>query len=417
MKPWIVRTNRERGGTAGDSARRIRLWVARLFLRSARAISAEVIDDLIPSRDGDEFSTTDHRSPFEPTGPPPHWLARVREGAPELLLSPEQGGTPPNSFAALHPLDLNAETTRIPASRSNPDAPRAPESASVLPTPQPERFTSTPGHTPAPSHLLHDAEASPASKRSFDTGSYVRSPSVAPLKPVPSTDFPLPAPTTAPHASSSRREVHALPVKPIADEMQPESTHPPIVNRKLTTAAKRPPSHRSAESLASRQSTPANAKPVNLWHRVQQLWWGPRKISGDPVAPGSASAGRPVASLNQKSREARGNKATAWEHETGATPSKVPFDVDRWNHSVSLQPQRRMAPLGPINLHSFGSTDAAKAQTSAEASSVFFSEPDDDLYHWPELPEERSANGDEWFRALAESEHLRVLNREQRGGH
>jgi hypothetical protein len=410
MRLWIAKTDRERRETAGASARRMRLWIARLFLRSARAISTEVIDDLIASRGEEEYPAA--RSPFEPTGPPPHWLARVREGAPELLLSPEQGGTPRNSFAEFHPPDLNAGMTFTALSRLNPDAPRAPESERAPATPPPRRFTSTPGDTPAPPHLLHDAEPSPAAKRSFDTSADLRTPSVA-SKPLPRRDLPLSASTSAPHASSSRRQVQAPPVRLITNERRTQST--PIVNREQTSAAKGAPSREAAESLASRQSTSASTKPLKRWDRAQQLWWVPRKMTSDPVTPGPASATHPSPSLNQKSKEAHRNTPAAGEHEAAAAPSQTPF-VGQWKSSVSPPSQRQVTLPRPSNLQRFGSNNSAKAQTSAEARSVLFSLPDDDFNRWPELLEEQSADGDEWSRALAESDHLRVLNREQRGG-
>jgi hypothetical protein len=410
MRLWIAKTDRERREIAGDSARRMRLWIARLFLRSARAISTEVMDDLIASRGEAEYPAAG--SPFEPTGPPPHWLARVREGAPELLLSPEQGGTPRNSFAEFHPPDLNAEMTFTALSRLNPDAPRAPESEPAPANPLPRKLTSTPGATPAPSHLLHGPEPSPAAKRSFDISADVRTPSVAP-KPLPRRDLPLSASTSAPHASSRRQEVHAPPVRRITNERQTQST--PIVNREQTSGAKGAPSRESAESLASRQSTSASTKPLKRWDRAKQLWWVPRTMTSDPVTPGPASATLPSPSLNQKSKEAHGNKPAAGVHKAAATPSQTSF-VDR-KPSVSTPFRPHVTLPGPINLQPFGSNNSAKAQTSAEASSVLFSLPYDDFNRWPELPEEQSADGDVWSRALAESDHLRVLNREQRGGH
>jgi hypothetical protein len=402
MRAWLVKTDREQSETAGDSARRMRLWIARLFLRSAKAISTEVIDDLISSRGEEEYPPA--RSPFEPSGPPPHWLARVREGAPELLLSPEQGGTPANSFAAFRPPDLNAEMYFTSAS---------PESAPAPPAPQPRRFTTTPGDSPT---RLTDAAPNPAAKRSFDIGAYVRSPSVTPIRPLPPGNIPLSAPTNAPHASLSPREIHVPPVRRIANEMQAQSTHPPIVNREQTSGPKGLPSRESSAPFASRQSTSANPSPANLRRRVQQLWRGPRKMTSDPAPLSPASATYPIASFNQRRKEAHEHKSTAEEYEAAAIPSRAPLNVDRWKHSVSPPLQRRMAPLRPINIQPFGSNNAAKVQTSTEENSVF-STPDDDLNRWPELLEEPSADGDAWSRTLAESDHVRVLNREQRGGH
>jgi hypothetical protein len=411
MRAWSVKTDRERSETAGDSARRMRLWIARLFLRSAKAISTEVVDDLIASRGEEEYPPA--RSPFEPPGPPPHWLARVREGAPELLLSPEQGGTPANSFAAFHPPDFNAEMYFTSPPRLNPDASRAPESPAP-PAPQPRRFTPTPGDSPT---QLHNAKPSPAAKRSLDTGAYVRSPSVAPIKPLSPGNVPLSAPTNAPHASSRPLEIHAPPVRRVANEMQAPSTHPSVVNREQTSAMKGPPSRESAASLASRQSTPANPSPVNLRRRVQQLWWGPRKVTSDPAPPSPASATYPIASFDQRRKEAHGNQPTAGEYEAAVTPSQVPVNIDQWKYSVSPPHQRHVTLSRPANLQSFDSNNAAKAQSSsAEASSVIFTH-DDNFNRWPELLEAQSADGDVWSQALSESDHLNVLNREQRGGH
>ena len=71
---------------------RIRLWVARLLRRSADAICAEEADRVDARAMEAQAASVDPATMFGRPAPPEHWLARVRQGAPELLYLPDEGG-------------------------------------------------------------------------------------------------------------------------------------------------------------------------------------------------------------------------------------------------------------------------------------------------------------------------------------
>lgn len=415
MKQWIARTDRERRGTAGDSASRVRLWIAHLFLRSAEAISAEAIEDLIVSR-REEVSAADLGSPIEPAGPPAHWVARVREGAPELLLPPEQGGTSPNGFHLLPPFGLGLQTMGAPASRSVPasgpkPARRKDETVSI-PEPQAKPATHAPLGPPASTRHSHERETdTDVQPRSFAERGAQRS-----------HDQEIPASTKALHNASKSREDHAFPVTTLADNERSGSTPSALSKRERSDSSQLPVDDRVASDLIvdsqvllGNQTAPPAAREAQR-RPPQQRWWSVRKTGGDPDASQSGAVPvRRFLSMKLPSPEAHREISRAGGVEAASPPPVATLQVAQRPRPVPpLRP--RAVPLRPNPISAWGSSEPAKTRTSTEANSVNVSQPDDDFDRWPELPEELPLDTDISFRAFADSEHWRALNAEQKGG-
>jgi hypothetical protein len=400
MNQWTVRAEQGGDETTGRSIGNVRRWIARLFLRSAQVISAEIVDELIVSRKADESSSIDVAPSFRPGGPP-HWLARVREGAPELLLASEQGGTPPSAYAGpnlsvpqLFALPTHVKRTQVKptydrvAESSPAPSPASAERASHSPypsAPQPRRPTSP--LAPAASYPRHGAEPPPMTPPSFNkTRARVQPPSpVAAETAKAHGDRSLPH-GSAPLRRSGKLEAHLPSAPHFTGEPQTQSTHP----------------------LVQRVGFPG-APPHDQTRPQNQAWRMPHNPSSlDPVPFTLASP--------QAKREA---PISTQGHGEPTTTAFNSLDGPLSSQSV-IHPEptseRHMAPLRPISLPSFATDYPVKARTTADASSpaapLWTSAAD----WWPELPEEQSMDGAASSHALAESDHWRAVSAEQRGG-
>ncbi len=86
MKMSTARTRRLPSDGQPATVGIVRKWIAGLFRRFAEKIAGE------SAAQAHEPLREEAMPPVE-GGPPAHWVARVREGAPQLLLTPEEGGT------------------------------------------------------------------------------------------------------------------------------------------------------------------------------------------------------------------------------------------------------------------------------------------------------------------------------------
>jgi hypothetical protein len=102
----------------GRVARRVRDWLDRyLEAREAAAREASPVTDGGPRAEVRGAEVADRTHPLLMNGgPPAHWLERVKAGAPELLLPPEEGGTPRVAVgqAAMNPLQAGSSATALP---------------------------------------------------------------------------------------------------------------------------------------------------------------------------------------------------------------------------------------------------------------------------------------------------------------
>jgi hypothetical protein len=141
MKALFVRRNRVeplRGDWTGRVALRLRDWLNRYLeakqtqeiARRLETPETQAVRNEMPRQPGAPKRQEAH--PFQIGGPPAHWLERVQSGAPQLLLHPDEGGTPWFVAGQSAPVQLEnpASTSHGQLSDSGARKTKVPESAS-----------------------------------------------------------------------------------------------------------------------------------------------------------------------------------------------------------------------------------------------------------------------------------------------
>ncbi len=450
MKQWTARTERERQDKKRVSISNLRAWIARVLLRSAAALSAESVRGLVPA--GTEApraaeAVAEALVPADdPAGPPAHWLARVRDGAPELLLRPEWGGTRPATFrkppawdqaeTAPHASERGKEPERqhavetalsrsalFPAPRQRAEdgetsVPRRwrQDSAAANPSTATERGTgdgkgekkqivrAVGGESPArverprQAEKLTEAPKATSSRTAPPRSEYTVVPSGERFRPVSSASTPRDASFPkekfrAGRAATSDSGPRAVPLQARSDRSGPEPPSAPQGARRnevdgaVSSTGQEPNREPLAEEGYAR---PRTSEWVGIFANDPQRS-GPNarsRFSDSFEDSGHRRTEWPALAVSRSAASLPQSAATAFS----AQPSP--------GQAETLQPPRVAGVLDPY----------ASSPSSAPSRRT---EEDD---RWVSLPDEAWPEEDPWLHAMTDADHWGAVSAEQRGG-
>ena len=400
MKPWIVRTDRK--GSEGDltSSRRIRVWLARILLRSAEVLSPEAIDYRPEYGVEAEPALREDVSPFEAGTPPPHWVERVRRGAPELLAPLDEEIA--RSSVTQDSLDRGFDSGRPQESESRYGSP-APRGGQ-----EPDLRSRIP--TVVATQRAHVSSGRPFlfGRRSATTGDSLNATGTkgakSPKQESDSSDVRdlSTDPTAQVERGFARRSARNVTSDQGADHLikhsaSQSSTVGPTRQTLFEPKPDEPPARRQF-------TTPG--KPGERVHRWSKE--GDRDHTYSPMPSRNSSQFPSLPPGNQK-KPRQTSARTSPETPTG-TPSASVSQV-RSNAFQSIAP----APSMPIvrTFPPFASDGAARSPTDAiVVNSPLFAE---DFDPWPELPELQSYALDAGSLSTNETERWRGVSKEQWG--
>ena len=377
-----MRTSNDRiDRPAGDKHRnallRIRGWVARLLVRAAGMISREREEETAdaPPDDAAGEATLD---PLE------QWRARVREGAPELLLPPEQGGIPPVVYRPPTPgmqsvsvdSDASVKLLRVRAESAIPTETGAARSSVVRATE--ER---------AEAIVRRNRDVAPAAAE------------VVEAKRAMPTQPPMNRREHTGMKDGENRHEHAT----AGDGRKNSEVARPEPLRRVQ--AVEPQTKKQSERIEERSALGKKAASVFAEHtltdRKQRPAVWPQRWADLPRLKREESPEK-VAVGTQRVEEAK----PSVEGGSGWPLLDVRQEPGSPADSVGSSEQRM-----PRH-EQWSDVDRVLERTSVEVlqDSVFLDEA-----RWPELLPESSVEQQSWARALAEQEHWRALDAEQRG--
>ena len=377
MRTSNGRIDHQPGDKHRNALRRIRGWVARLLVRAADAISREREEEIADA-------TRDNAAGEATLDPLEQWRARVREGAPELLLPPEQGGIPPVVY--------RPPTPGMQSVSADSDA------SVKLPRVRAESAIPTETGAARSSVLRATEERSEAIVRRNNDVAPVAAEAVGAKRAMPTVPPMNRHEHTGMKAGGSRHE-HAAAGdgRKNSEVARPEPSRrvqavEPQTQRQFARVEERSaPGKKEASVFAEHTPTDRKQRPA-VW---PQRWADLPRLKRDE-SPDKAAVGV------QKTEGAKANieSRSSWP---------VP-DVRRERGSpdgaVASREQR-------IPRHErWSDVDRVLERTSVELlqDSVFLDEA-----RWPELLPESPVEQPSWAWALAEEEHRRALDAEQRG--
>lgn len=374
-------------------------------------------------------------SAFQPSGPPEDWLRRVQEGAPELLRSIGERGTRSWDASATATSDNEgSRATTSPKERLSRFSTVRPPGASELPVEEAQQCSSS-----AESHpkswfsrlqtLLRRPE--PAERRE-EAKRRLQAHSAASGTAGPET------------AGEPLRQPQAL-QQPLA-ESEPREARPARralgwISRRIELA--RQGAQASLPALAGLTSTPLReiVSKTLLEHRTEEVdnaktGEKQRRSPFPAPVPTESRAGHfHTTSDGRLSDRFASRLSLEWpslhsdEYARGSKPQ------DRSSNTSELRPNSTRWTSLPTDAQLLRNRDqksakrniveAANEKTASPApprldSSSFLSprwvEPEKED-PWPELPEDRGDGSPNWRASRYNSEHLRALDLEQRGGH
>lgn len=362
------RTDRQLRDKRWNALRRMRGWLARLLVRAADAISHERVH-------------ADVAAPEDvAVDPLEQWRARVREAAPELLLPPEQGGIPPVVYKAAGG-GMPVVSSRARAARSTSTDTVA--AASRIIRSVEERVESA---------VRSKADVIPAVREADPVKPQVRM----------STPGNERKHTAVKESRSSVEQVMRSEGRTKSDVIRSETLN---MAPRAEQAAQRALGG-DEESRASRKyASVANAEPVELErsgkHFAATERWPDLPPSNRDVKPVHVIVGAQQAEAARASNEdercwpplgIRSDRALT--ESAGATSSMLPLK------QCAPQPE----PTPDVR-EVFKHMDEAVLQSRVSL----------DEGRWPELLPEETAEQEPWRWAVAERDHWRALDAEQRG--
>jgi hypothetical protein len=363
----------------------------------------------------EEPSLPSFESLFEPAGPPEEWLRLVREGAPELLLPEEEGGT---AWRGLRSPAMESEVQEEWSAE-------AANSVSMPSLPKSEKRRDRPATGPTSTKTSTESIWRKLQRRAADVivkhqhGSEkprrgiverVMERSIHPRRTGPGVlsnnrqgreAEPAPQPTVPEQRSSGSRESHS------SDSSA--SIEGPGVRRPRHPAP-------ATNVVPLRRSSLTHNAPASL---------PPRKKESDPLAPGDFKSSRSVPGrVSDEPPRARLCEAhLLTEH----APLERPRMREEKFPTLTSDSRRRASA-------SQGTADARQShpEMTADVNGPKLSParapsaplplmpargPEADANdRWPELPETHSGPGADWQQFVRRAEHLRALDIEQRGG-
>ena len=432
MKPWNASENRPRPLMASllrALARRVHEWLGRLLEEGENS-------DVYPSAQHSANMGVTHNDAgtasrgkkeaevppwnlLQKPGPPEHWLRLVREGAPELLRSVEEGGVP----------WLSARRVSTDKDNPQPETPSATESLScpealTRPTNEPIKGTGSLSETAtlATVSLLQALRrlglTSIIQKKKERVAEKGRS--QLPFEPARlATRF-------CPRPAAGRPPQHVAPTQQAATEFESEGlpkkhtvaplAPPPSWGERVLQRARevfpnafmnRPTSKERAEPKNENTQFTAREKPFRHLesdvNRDSSLWTS-RSLGFEwPSGDGCPNPG--VSSSQQGSKiwlGRRSNPSMWMPLPTNATSMRM-----QTQESSSIGTAKggvRNVELLTSQRVDLDSLDSTRWPESGQIDS------------WPELPEDSRVNDTIWRESLRVSDHLRALDLEQRGG-
>lgn len=393
-------------------ARKMRDWLSR-FLDEDGSPPMECVPDAVHSGESSpnggmlsSIAPLASQSFFEPAGPTAEWLRMVEEGAPELLLPPEEGGTPweglrtqPVEFA--RPAPSPDFLLSIPAEQAEPEEDRIDTAGTTSDKPVPQR--------PKTNTLPHLA------REGFR----------------PSTNEPAFIRASRPYPSSERA---------VRQDDGRTLPHPPVpAGRRTRLVAKQAveeqvPRAKSAE-------TPCVSRPD--WARESQRREG--SVEGTLLPLGSRSPVREPASRSRLSVDRLPANELACVIPAASRSLRAGRESKGVHReSISVGNRHRIAPSGPAEVLPHSTELAQLAPLAADKHAPVPSSPVDDqkkpnanlAYRfeetgpdgskprlpagagdpWPELPSDCFISSFESAHLVQRLEHQRVLDLEQQGG-
>lgn len=407
-----------------------------LLVRVARSLR-DWLDDFVSRKSEAEVSRSDEaqetlgsassseQSPsgrnLQQPGPPEHWLQRVREGAPELLLPPEDGGVPGYVAGGL---PASQTTSRWPAQL----APASPKSHEVRQTNETSHDAVQAGKNPLSQKINQGALPTPAAVSPPRKESLPRMlagkaeallhRSVDAIR--EGEENSGAAQRERPVARSSSQTRRPLPI-PAASRLEARDAPNPNDSPSASRSARRPEQLRRRTDIPSAPSTQTSNQPHSS--RIKPALQ-PASIESRKKADQSARLPDPIE--GEHDRGAGGEAPSARPSPWLPTSSySSPRDSERYghssppNHSVSLNDggyaretsDQSSRPTQFAEL-SFAPSIASRPAT-ASTSGISSSGLSHDL--WPELPEPPSPPQPGLDQLLRQLERSRRIGSEQRG--
>ena len=357
--------------------------------------------------------------PPGPPGAPAHWIAHIRAVNPRLLLpggmtsaggeqdqppglhrsgragAPDQDQAPPRAADATGSVDGHPAR---PAEADDPDAVPAAESGSRLSVRRLLRGLA--GATPVrrPAGVARRPHAQLHAPLSDRLRSVLRAATREPAAPAPPPQDPRPVPPRRPSGAAGATEAH--PPEPPLPAAAPQQCRPArLVYRSVATDL---PVRRGAPAVSPDATRPGTtATPADP------------AVSGGAASPGAAAsttARRPDGAATRRAWASRPTPERADPQgakvRTVDAPPPQP-ELAAGDDVVAAPPDRHPEARGTGD--AWSEPPRAPARHTIRSGALL-------LPPWPSLPPSREVPADEgWRSELALAEHLRFLDREQRG--
>ena len=371
-------------------ARRLRDWLNGFLREPSRsaidghqgrgARAAQGQDSSANPRRAEQTDAPSWRGLVEDPGPPEEWLALVREGAPELLLPVEEGGTPWHGVSSA----MMEESKPAEEHRSPPAAPPPP--------PESRSLHSAPGIFSKP----EDEESQPGQEP-------FRSPLPAAQKSEKSAEPSAPAPLSPWTQRIKQRFADVLPKAQEKSQASPPSNSPALPSAKWTELQ----APLSEAYHGRRQSTPECGSTFRGPEARRSTAEVDRNLLEQPVTLQRSELA--FGGVARSGRSPRDDPASA------TTPRRGQLFPDKVGESAA--PKREFASAGTdqgkLERRPLPTAPAPPDAWPVSSRRSQKSERDDP---WPELPENQPVASARWREFLRSAERLRALDLEQRGG-
>lgn len=392
MRMSTGRTDRPKSKFKPADLGPLRTWLAAVFRRLATKIAPDSPSPLLHE------PLNNVRS-----GPPDHWLAKVRQGAPDLLIPPQEGGPEIHQQAP----------AALPAFPPIPPMPRQTRREQAAMTATPSHNKPAPQKTPAATSTTATtrtlAEIAGSSNDSKSTPTTSALPTLTPALTRQRTDYhstdhyldqhPHPRPTPQP---TSKTELSPAPSKTPHHTEAPlqrpskhaVTTHTTPERKSATTPVPPSPSQSTAKRRDTQTST--NRQPLQAGHQLHPDFAPLNKVPKEAFFPETPSI-----------------KPASFTRQSPAGPTSIP---------PSIQPPK----AGPVHhVHATHPTPASSIHYEAILPQLTpLATPHAKSFDptfpefaglWPELPDQPSADDETWVHLISEQAHLQRLDAEQRG--
>ena len=443
MKPWNASESRQGSPTEFwliSIARKTRRWLMRL-LRLDNAAKLARGRSGVPRADQNINATPAHANDsrwdsLTLPGPPEDWLSRVREGAPGLLLPPEQGGIPEFRAQAADMQQPQSQHNAFSTSKSTPRPGRVTPD-SELNSDHPSEFGSKRAAPPTvwdkpvfgPPDRVHGQEA--MDERSLRTTSLDSD--LASLEQSIKAGAGIHAPSPELRQTESRKQtvrrrprliqavksmLHALGINEESNRSVPDSvgrtasaasSHAAVKAEKSATVEQSTKHANSIDSSNSRAIPRDNAQDISALNRQPEQTLNVVTVAGQRLRKLLSTQ------LSHSAREMRESRQEWPDFRS------VPASSERWAVSATVpnQASKRSSNVVSRQQSSSASAGAALPWSRNLDVNVGQAQPAVPPYQdpWPELPELKScAPALDMRQVLRTEERLRTLDFEQRGG-